>query len=373
MTTGTNNLIVAAAGSGKTTHLVKEALKVKGKRVLITTFTEANEQEIRNKIVELNHCIPPNITVQTWFSFLLQHGVRPFQGCLLEKRINGLLLVSGQSGKKGEDRFGKPIYFSEKEFERHYFTPGMKVYSDKLAKFVVRCNERSDGAVIERLTNIYTNIFIDEVQDLAGYDLEFLKLLFNCKAEILLVGDPRQGTYSTANAAKNKQFKKSEIVHFFEDHSLGLTTDDTSLMVNHRCIKAICDLSNSLFPDFKPTSSGNFTVTGHDGLFFIRPADVAGYLAKYRPIQLRDKVTQAVDQQYEVMNFGESKGLSFERVLIYPTQPILDWLKSRSTVLAPTSRSKFYVALTRARSSVAVIFDFNDKTEYSSFTKYTPS
>ena len=49
-----NRLIVAAAGSGKTTFLVKEALKIKDKNVLMTTFTEANEAEIRKKIIEKN-------------------------------------------------------------------------------------------------------------------------------------------------------------------------------------------------------------------------------------------------------------------------------------------------------------------------------
>lgn len=74
-----NKLIIAAAGSGKTTHLVNEALKIKESRVLITTYTEANEREIRKKFFELNGCIPNNITIQTWFSFLIQHGVKPYK------------------------------------------------------------------------------------------------------------------------------------------------------------------------------------------------------------------------------------------------------------------------------------------------------
>jgi DNA helicase-2/ATP-dependent DNA helicase PcrA len=160
-TSGVNKLIVAAAGSGKTTFLVEEALRQTSGKVLITTFTEANEREIRNKIIELNHCIPSNITVQTWFSFLLQHGVRPFQGCLFDKRINGLVLVNGQSGLKYTNSFNKPIFFNEEnEFEKHYFTSGMKIYSDKLAKFVVRCDERSKGAVISRLSKyLYTYLY----------------------------------------------------------------------------------------------------------------------------------------------------------------------------------------------------------------------
>ena len=69
-----NKLVVAAAGSGKTTYLVKEALSIEDKNVLITTYTEANEAEIRKIIIkETKGYIPQHITIQTWFSFLLQH------------------------------------------------------------------------------------------------------------------------------------------------------------------------------------------------------------------------------------------------------------------------------------------------------------
>jgi len=47
-----NKLIIAAAGSGKTTYLIEQALKVKEENALITTYTEANEEEIRKKFIE---------------------------------------------------------------------------------------------------------------------------------------------------------------------------------------------------------------------------------------------------------------------------------------------------------------------------------
>lgn len=355
-----NKLIVAAAGAGKTTFLVNEALKIKNERVLITTYTQANEAEIKKKIVEVNQCIPPNVIVQTWFSFLLQHGVRPFQGGLFEKEITGLILVNSQSGLKYYFK-GIPIYFSEeKEFERHYFTKENKIYSDKISKFVFRCNANSAGAVIERLSKIYSHIFIDEVQDLAGYDLELLKLLFKASSNTLLVGDPRQGTYSTNSSAKNKKFKKAAIINFFEDDSLGIDTDTTSLTTNYRCNEAICNLSNKLFTDLPPTTSGNTDTTTHDGVFLVREVDVDEYLKIYSPVQLRENVKTEVNANYRVMNFGESKGLSFDRVLIYPTNPIQKWLADNNSELAPISRSKLYVALTRARYSVGIIYNYSD-------------
>ena len=54
-----SSLIIAAAGAGKTTFLVKKALEI-SENVLITTYTDANEQSIRDKFYEINGCIPSN-------------------------------------------------------------------------------------------------------------------------------------------------------------------------------------------------------------------------------------------------------------------------------------------------------------------------
>ena len=190
-----NKLIVAAAGSGKTTYLVNEALKIADEKVLITTFTEANENEIRKKFFGIKGYIPNNITIQTWFSFLIEHGVKPYQSVIYDGKVNGLLLVNQKSGLRGYSRTKKPIYFGESDPINYYFSKSQLIYSDKLAKFVVRANELTDGLVIKRVGKIYQNIFIDEVQDMAGYDLEIIKLFFSSVSNVLLVGDPRQVTY----------------------------------------------------------------------------------------------------------------------------------------------------------------------------------
>lgn len=82
------------------------------------------------------------------------------------------------------------------------------------------------------------------------------------------------------------------------------------------------------------------------------------------------KRTKTADN-YPAMNFGESKGLSFDRVLIYPTDPIKKWLQNHSSELAPTSRSKLYVAITRARYSVAFVYDFKDNESISSIKNFS--
>ena len=278
---GKNELIIAAAGSGKTTYLVREALKFKDENVLVTTFTDENEEEIKKKFTLENGGIPDNVTVQTWFSFLIQHGAKPYQGGILEDRICGLSLVSGQS----------TTYTNETDTKKYYFDHNNRVFSDKISRFTLKCNSCNNGEVINRIIRIYPHIFIDEVQDLSGYDLEILILLFDSSCHILLVGDPRQATYSTSDSAKHKQFKRSKIIHFFDSPNIQrkIEVDADSLNVNYRSNQNICDFSNKIFPNDSPTNSGQNGTTGHDGIFLVREKDINAYLLDYPScIQLRD-------------------------------------------------------------------------------------
>ena len=81
------------------------------------------------------------------------------------------------------------------------------------------------------------------------------------------------------------------------------------------------------------------------------------YLRKYHPVQLRDRATVTVNPDYVAYNFGESKGLTFGRILIYPAQPMINWIVDHKKELKFQSRSKLYVAITRVRHSVGIVFD----------------
>ena len=84
--------------------------------------------------------------------------------------VRGLLLVNKKSGFK-YNLNGRPIYFGENDIPQYYFNSAMQIYSDKLSKFVCKANSLSNGLIIDRLCRIYSHIYIDEIQDLAGYDL----------------------------------------------------------------------------------------------------------------------------------------------------------------------------------------------------------
>ena len=253
------------------------------------------------------------------------------------------------------------LYIPESDVEKHYFSKEYKIYSDKLSKFVFKCNEKSSNAIFDRLSRIYDYICIDEVQDLAGYDLELIKLLFHSRSNIILVGDPRQATYSTHNEKKFTKYQNGKIKDFIQNEckKVDVEVDENSLNCSYRNNEIICNFSSKLFPEYSVPKSNQTHKVGHKGIFFIKKSQIDSYLKIYLPIQLRNDRRKQVNSDYQVMNFGESKGLGFERVLIYPTQPILDYiLKGKS--LDGASRAKFYVAVTRAKHSVAIVYNFKD-------------
>jgi len=371
-----NKLIIAAAGAGKTTYLIREALKIKkNKKILITTYTIANENEIKKKIIELNGFIPSNIKVLTWFSFLLKHGAKPYKGCfndkLYDRDIKGVILVNKQSSP----------YKSKTQIE-YYFNQEWKIYSDKLSTFAYECNDKSKGLVIKRLENIFDYIFIDEVQDLAGYDLEILKLLFNSKINVVLVGDPRQTVYLTHHENKFKKYKNGKIKEFIQDEAKNICEIDIeTLNVSHRNNQQICDFSSKLYSEYAKINSCDCCHkkdVEHQGIFLIEKKHLEDYIKCYSPVKLRwDNKTKLDGVVY---NFGESKGLTFDRVLIYPTKSIKKWLKNQqfdlqkiqlknnievkeiknfkiinNTLLPETTKAKLYVAITRAKYSVVFV------------------
>ena len=354
-----NKLIIAGAGSGKTEYLIMKALEMEDENVLITTYTEANEAEIRKKITEKEGCVPKNITVQTWFSFLLQHGVRPYQ-CRMKDELHsekiGFHLTEKQSGRR-YNRNGNPIYWGEENFFRYYFTKNFKIYSDKISKFIFECNKKTKGEIIERISRIYPRIYIDEVQDLAGWELEILKLLFGSKANILLVGDPRQTVYSTHNSQKFKKYKCGKIKEFIEKECKRniCDIDEDVLQKSHRNNKIICDFSSKLYPEYaacKPCKCEKCRIPSdhdHQGLYLVKKDHVEEYCQRYNPQKLHYQKAEFPD-----LNFGVSKGLSFERILIYPTERIINYLKNGQLSEIKSIKAKFYMIIIETQSFLGV-------------------
>jgi len=54
-----------------------------------------------------------------------------------------------------------------------------------------------------------------------------------------------------------------------------------------------------------------------------------------------------VNKEYAVFNLGESKGMTFERVIIFPTQAMCAWLINHDSELKNYARARLYVGVAR--------------------------
>lgn len=336
-----NKVIVAAAGSGKTTYIVREALNNAPQKTLIVTYTNKNREEIEKKIIELHGFIPNHIVVKSWYTFLLSDLIRPYQNFVYEERIEGVFFPTGPINK-----------FAKKTNIKAYFLNAKnEVNKDRLSELAELIAQKSEYKNITRISELYDFIYIDEVQDMAGYDLEIFNFLMHSTINILFVGDIRQATYATNNTNKNKKYKGIKIIDYFMERT-DICEVDQSLNISHRCNQLICDFADSLFDGMASTLSTNEERTGHDGVFIVHPEEIEEYIQRYNPQCLRYDARTALTG---AINFGDSKGLTFDRVLIKPTQKIEKYLKTGELDLDETTLAKFYVAITRAKHSVGII------------------
>jgi len=342
-----NRLVIAAAGSGKTTLLAKEALADEGRRVAIVTYTNNNALAIRKKLRELGGVIPDRITVATWFHFLLGECARPYQRSVYEKcRIRGICFPKGRSAR----------WARYTDTKRYYFRDGREIYADKIARFVIDCEDATRGLVTRRLLRVYDRILVDEFQDLAGYDLDLLATFMEAGIPLTMVGDPRQCTYSTNSATRNCQFRGMGVVELarrWEENGLCAIQHRSW---SYRCSESICAFANALWPEAEPVVSHRKSGSAHNGIYQVSRDLLHTYVKTYRPQLLRyDRRTKT--HGHEALNFGAAKGLEFDHVFILPHGPIRRYLQGGDVNEILGSREKFYVAITRAKSSVAFLYD----------------
>jgi hypothetical protein len=341
MPSARNLAIVAAAGAGKTQTIIDKALADPSRRVFITTYTVQNLRQIIRRIERRTGVVPSHVNLAGWFTFLLSDGIRPYQSA-----------VFGEVGVvRGLNFEGQRNRYTARTSRAFYLDGRQDVYRDALADLACAANNGSGGNVIARLEALYDHIYVDEVQDLVGYDLDFLDLLFKSRIDVTVVGDPRQHTLSTNRGPKNKKYRGAGLSVWFDERVAYCEREDR--VHSFRCNQPICEFASGLFPDLDPIKAANVLKTDHDGIFEITEAEVANYVARYHPTVLRDsKLFDTLG--LPAMNIGVSKGSTFDRVLIFPTQPMREYLADRdpSRLKAP---ERLYVAVTRARHSVAFV------------------
>lgn len=340
-----NQVLLSAAGSGKTTLLVRQAMARPQCRIAIVTYTTENLEEIRRAFERHAGAVPAHVTLYSWYRFLLRECIRPYQAALCtQPRVESIFFVEGRTNNRAP----------RNQVLRHYLA-GSRMYSDRAADFAVRCDDLTQGAVIDRLAAMYDELYIDEVQDLAGYDLDLVERLLTSSIEMVLVGDMRQATYATNHSARHQQYRGVSMMALFQGWEARNLCQIQYRLISHRCVQALCDMADALYPQMPPTKSGNENVTGHEGIYIVSPEQIPAYVLAFSPTVLRYDRKEAC-AGLPAVNFGESKGRTYSRVLIFPNGPLVQFLRTADAKRI-SSPAKYYVALTRAQQSVAFVLN----------------
>ena len=343
-----NIIKISAAGAGKTYDICRTALelvKIEGKRSLIVTYTNRGYNAIENEIRKQNNgVLHPQVIIKTWYTFLLTDAIKPYQ-----RYINTGEDINTLKGIDFTQIYGK-INYHPKGSKDRYITKSENVLANQASELACYLDNISNGKIVERLREIYSNIFFDEIQDLTGYDIDLIKLLLDSNIDITCCGDNKQATFSTHNARKNKKKTGKNIWVFFS----GLNNVEIEKNLSSRRFnQEICDFANEIFPIGDPITTIMNVKTGHDGVFLIEEKDAEKYYNIFRPQVLRyDSRTNT--RGFRAVNFGECKGETYDRVLIFPNNPLREFLFESKGLGSP---EKYYVGVTRAKYSVTIVID----------------
>ena len=330
-------VILAAAGSGKTSHIVDELSTEK--RFLIVTYTNANYSNLQKKIhKKYNGVWPANITLMGYFTFLYRFCYKPF---LADKvKAKGLLYepCPVKGAKQGE--------------QRYYKSCGRYLYSNRLALLLEK--QRVLGDVKERITTYFDEFIIDEVQDIAGRDFTFLEHLMSAPCNILLVGDFYQHTFDTSrdgNTNSSLFSDKSKYENRFRRQ--GITVDNTTLINSWRCSKNVCKyVRENIGIDIYSNRSD----TDNTSIEYISDVNVARrIITDNQIIKLHYRNCCKFGPYHR--NWGDTKGEDcYQDVCVLLNKETLDkYRKSKLRELAPSTKNRLYVAITRARGNVFLI------------------
>lgn len=368
-----NQVIFAAAGNGKTYSLcskAKVAVENGSKCVLLISYTNEGVRALENEYRKQNGGIlDDKVIIKSWYSVLLAEFIKPYQ-CSLKLKMKR---------KKREysvtfpENFVKSIAFYDtnpqlkrykQEHVQYFVNNRGDVIPDRTSHLAYLCNEHSVGKAIARMEAIYSHIFVDELQDYAGWDLEIIRLLFESQISVTCVGDYKQVTYRTNNSPKNRQYRDEEIRNYFKLlEKKGLCT---TLYANttRRFNKGICDFVNKIHGDIDSkvepvldTKQG--AVAENNGVYIIDVKYLSKYCEYYHPTILRYDKNAKISFYHscDVFNYGGAKGATYERVVIIPVSTVLPFIENQTKITSNRTRAKFYVACTRAKHSVVFAVD----------------
>ncbi|MDT8399511.1 MAG: DNA helicase UvrD [Pseudomonadales bacterium] len=325
-------LILSVAGSGKTRYIIDYTDEER--RFLILTYTINNVANIRSRVAAKYGCIPKNIEIYSYFSFLYSFCFKPFL-------LNAV-------GAKGIDFKGMAHF--KAVGDARYFDRFRRIYSYRLAK-VLEVNGVID-AVKARIEKYFDAVLIDEVQDFGGNDFAFLERIVACTVDLVLVGDFFQHTYDTSrdgNVNKNLHADLAGYLARFE--AAGVIVDPDTLGNSYRCSKSVCAFIRETMGVAIDTHRDDETrieyVDRDDGI-----RELLGSGATIKLFYENGK-TYPLNSK----NWGDSKGEDHHQDVCVVLNKNTDkfYREGRLAELPPRTKNKLYVAITRTRNDLYLV------------------
>ncbi|MDO4405525.1 MAG: hypothetical protein Q4C09_10870, partial [Atopobiaceae bacterium] len=280
-----------------------------------------------------------------WRAFLMNEIIKPYLPMLYPNvTLNGLAPTD-------------PVSFMYLKGQRRHFTSDGRAYPSLLGKLALDVINASRNRAIKRIESLYDAIYIDEGQDLRGNDLCVLEKLLRSSITIHIVLDPRQSTLSTAQRDDKyrKKYPNAMVINLYRFwESKGLLSIDY-LYETWRFTPRLALFSDLIFePELNlGRTVSNVMLRGrHDGIYLIPKEELREYSIEHMATALTIRESEKL-VAYESINIGLSKGMSRDDIVICATKPIEDLL-IRGKRLSPSSACSLYVAVTRARYSVAL-------------------
>ncbi len=325
-------LIFAVAGSGKTTRVVDEIGA--GRRCLVFTYTDENVINLRRKIAERHGGLPAGTWVMTYFTFLHTFCFRPIIG--FGMRTRGL----GFSDLPSRDRFNQTQ-------DGYYLDGAGRLYHSRLAKLLI--TRKLVDEVCDRIDKFFDMVCVDEVQDFAGNDFNFLMALGKTRADMLLVGDFWQHTYDTSrDKAVNGNLHHSFEAYANRFRNAGFEVDTKSLLHSRRCSQAVCAFISERLGI--PISTMSDRVAAVLDVSSQEEADALWRRSDVVKLFYREHSRYACASQ----NWGASKGEDHydEVCVVLNPNTLSHHARGELAKLAPATLNKLYVALSRSRGNV---------------------
>lgn len=348
-----NKAVVAVAGAGKTERLAEAvAHEPNPERVLVLTYTVTNQREDAARIARKVGGVAECPRVIGWCAFLLDEIVLPYLPALYP----GVQL----KGLAPRD----PATFQYLRGRSVYLNNDGRAYPSHLGKLALDVIKASNGSAIGRLECLYDRIYIDEAQDLRGNDLCVIEKLLRSSIEMKLVLDPRQSTLSTAERdRKYASYACAKVIELYRQWEKKRLLEIEFESRTRRFTPQIAAFSDLIFGGglgFEDTVSDVQPRGYHDGVFIIDKTDAERYVGEHGATVLALQKSEQLGFP-ETFNFGKAKGLTRDDVVVIATGPI-EALLLKGTPLSDKSACGFYVAVTRARYSVAIAVSKPEKT-----------